>query len=152
VGDGELREELQAQVGELKLDAHIHFLGSRLDVADLLAASDIFVLPSLWEGLSMALLEAMAAGLPIVASEVSGTAHAIVPNETGLLVPPGDIQKLTQAVGRLLSNPTFAQALGAAARQRAEREFSARKQADEHLALYRRLLTGTSASQPGNRR
>jgi glycosyltransferase involved in cell wall biosynthesis len=151
VGDGELREELQAQVAQLDLE-RIHFLGNRHDVPDLLAASDIFVLPSLWEGLSMALLEAMASGLPIVASEVSGTVQAIIPNETGLLVPPGDVQRLTEAIEQLLSNPARAQAMGAAARRRVEAEFSAQKQADEHLALYHRLLDEASSSQNGKGR
>jgi glycosyltransferase involved in cell wall biosynthesis len=130
----------------LNLGEHIHFLGNRHDVPDLLAASDIFVLPSLWEGLSMALLEAMASGLPIVASEVSGTVQVVIPNETGLLVPPGDVQKLTEAIKQLLSDPTRAQAMGAAAKQRVEAEFSAQKQADEHLTLYRRLLAQSIAS------
>lgn len=140
VGDGELRAELQAQVAAFHLDDHIHFLGNRHDVPNLLAASDIFVLPSLWEGLSMALLEAMASGLPIVASEVSGTVQAIIPNETGLLIPPGDVPKLTEAISQLLSELACAQEMGEAARRRAEAEFSARKQADKHLALYHRLL------------
>ena len=136
------REELQAQVAGLNLGKHIHFLGNRHDVSDLLAASDVFVLPSLWEGLSMALLEAMASGLPIVASKVSGTVQAILPNETGLLIPPGDVQRLTEAIEQMLDDPVRAQAMGAAARRRVEAEFSAEKQADDHIALYRRLLNG----------
>ena len=88
----------------------------------------------------MALLEAMATGLPIVASEVSGTIQAIFPGETGLLVPPGNVEKLVEAIRQLLSDPAHAWAMGAAARRRAEAEFSAQKQADQHLALYRRLL------------
>jgi glycosyltransferase involved in cell wall biosynthesis len=152
VGDGELREELQAQIARLDLEERIHFLGNRHDVPDLLAGSDVFVLPSLWEGLSMALLEAMASGLPIVASKVSGTVQAIIPNETGLLVPPGDVQRLTEAIEQLLSDPARAQAMGAAARRRVEAEFSAQKQADEHLALYHRLLDEASTSGNGTRR
>jgi glycosyltransferase involved in cell wall biosynthesis len=74
----------------------------------------------------MALLEAMASGLPIVASSVSGTVQAIIPNETGLLVPPGNVTELTEAIDTLLSDPETAQALGAAAKQRAEAEFSAK--------------------------
>jgi glycosyltransferase involved in cell wall biosynthesis len=109
-------------------------------VSELLIASDVFVLPSFWEGLSMALLEAMAAGLPIVASEVSGTVQVVAPNETGILVPPGDAQRLARAIDQVLADPTQAQAMGAAARRRIEEEFSARKQADEYLSLYRRLL------------
>ncbi len=140
IGDGELGEELQAQTDRLGLGEHIHFLGNRHDVPDLLAASDLFVLPSLWEGLPMALIEAMATGLPIVATQVSGTIQVMVPDETGILVPPGEAQKLTEAVLQILSDSERALAMGAAARRRVEEEFSAQKQADEHLALYHRLL------------
>jgi glycosyltransferase involved in cell wall biosynthesis len=143
IGDGPLKRELQAQVEKVSLNTHIHFLGNRSDVPELLAASDFFALPSLWEGLSMALLEAMTTGLPIVASEVSGTVGAITPNETGLLVPPGNSQQLAEAIEQLLTNPKQAQAMGAAARRLVETEFSAQKQADEHLALYYRLLNGS---------
>ena len=144
IGDGELREELQAQTSRLNLDRHVHFLGNRHDVPNLLAASDIFVLPSLWEGLSMALLEAMASSLPIVASEVSGTVQAIIPYETGLLVPPGDVQKLAEAIRQLLSDPGRAKAMGIAARRRVEAEFSAQRQVGEHIALFHRLLNRAS--------
>lgn len=140
IGDGDLREELQAQVKNLNLDQHIHFLGNRHDVPQLLAASDFFVLPSLREGLSMALLEAMATGLPIVATEISGAVQAIIPNETGILVPPGDARQLAKAIEQLITDPIQAKAMGKAAKQRVETEFSARKQAEEHLALYRHLL------------
>jgi glycosyltransferase involved in cell wall biosynthesis len=145
IGDGELREELQEQTERLNLCRHVHFIGNRHDVPDLLAASDIFVLPSLWEGLSMALLEAMASRLPIVASEVSGTIQAIIPNETGLLVPPGDVRKLKKAIRQMLSDPALAKAMGTAAKLRVDAEFSAHKQVSEHLALYHRLLNGNSA-------
>lgn len=141
VGDGELRKELQAQVDELGLVGRIHFLGSRLDVPRLLQASDLFVLPSLWEGLPMALLEAMASGKPCVATAVSGTKLVMIANETGLLVPPGDAQKLAEAILELLADPARAKAMGIAARQRVVQEFSAQKQAGEHMALYHRLLT-----------
>ncbi|MCP4538179.1 MAG: glycosyltransferase [Chloroflexi bacterium] len=140
VGDGELRDVLQAQVAALNLSNHVRFLGNRQDIGDLLVAADVFVLSSLWEGLSMALLEAMASSLPIVATEVSGTTQAIISDETGLLVPPGDATKLAQAIEQLLSNPERARAMGARARQRVETEFGARKQANEHIALYRQLL------------
>lgn len=142
IGDGELREELQAQSERLGLGKHIHFLGNRGDVPDLLAASDLFVLPSLWEGLPMALIEAMASGLPIVATEVSGTVQVMVSGETGILVSPGDAQKLTEAILRLVSDPEQALAMGVAARCRVEEEFSAQKQALEHLALYHGSLQG----------
>jgi glycosyltransferase involved in cell wall biosynthesis len=131
----------------LSLDKHVHFMGNRQDVPDLLAASDIFVLPSLWEGLSMALLEAMASGLPIVASAVSGTVQVITHNETGLLVPPGDVSGLVEAIAAILNDPHRAQALGVAAQEHVVREFSAQKQAQEHLALYRRLLSPSHTSR-----
>jgi len=152
VGDGDLREKLQARVKSLDLDGRIHFLGSRSDVPQLLAASDFFALPSLWEGLPMALLEAMATGLPIVATEVSGTVQVMVPNETGILVPPGDTQRLVQAIEQLVSDAVRARAMGATARRRVETEFSAQRQADEHLALYHRLLNGVPVSPNGKER
>lgn len=139
IGDGELREELQAQTERRQLGENIHFLGNRHDVTDLLAASDLFVLPSLWEGLPMALIEAMASGLPIVATQVSGTTQVMLSGETGILVPPGDTQTLTGAILEMLSNPERARAMGVAARRHVEEGFSAQRQADEHLDLYHRL-------------
>lgn len=135
-GDGQLRSELQAQARSLGLDDHIHFLGNRSDVPALLAASDYFVLPSLWEGLPMALIEAMASGLPILATQVSGTKQVMVDGQTGLLIPPGDVEQLRAGIVRLLEEPAQAQRMGLAARRRVEEYFSARKQAQEHLALY----------------
>lgn len=143
IGDGDLREELQARTRAFGLDGHIHFLGSRNDVPDLLPASDYFVLPSLWEGLPMALVEAMASGLPVIATEVSGTQQVMVPGETGLLVPPGNVRQLQQAIIYLLSEPERARAMGAAARQRVEAFFGAKKQAADHIALYRREWNGS---------
>ncbi len=140
VGDGELREELQTQTRRLGLEKHIHFLGLRSDVPALLAASDYFVLPSLWEGLSMALVEAMASGLPIIATAVSGTTQVMIPGETGLLVPPGDVDGLKQAILRLLADPARARAMGAAARQHVAAQFGAEKQAADHIALYRQAF------------
>lgn len=138
VGDGELRGELEAKTKALNLDNNIEFLGTRQDVPELLAASDMFVLPSLWEGLPMALVEAMASGLPIVATDVSGSKQAVVSGETGILVPPGDVQELSNAINYLLSNPEIGEKMGAAARIRADEVFSARKQARDHLDLYSR--------------
>lgn len=89
----------------------------------------------------MALLEGMATGLPIVASEVSGTIQVIVPGESGLLVPPGEVNCLVEAIDRLLSDPIMTRQLGTAAKQRVQAEFSAHKQAYEHLQLYRRLCS-----------
>ena len=89
VGDGGLRAECEEQARRLGLEEAVAFLGTRRDVPDLLAASDAFVLPSLWEGLSLALIEAMASGLPVVATDVSGSSLAVVDGETGWLVRSG---------------------------------------------------------------
>jgi glycosyltransferase involved in cell wall biosynthesis len=151
VGDGELAGDLRAQARAAGVDERVHFLGSRGDVPDLLAASDSFVLPSLWEGLPMALIEAMASGLPIIATAVSGTNQVMVPGETGLLVAPGDTAALREAIVALLSEPARAAAMGVSARQRVELSFSAKQQAEAHMAMYRRAVarfTGKQAVLP----
>jgi glycosyltransferase involved in cell wall biosynthesis len=136
IGDGELRQALEAQIAAHHLENNVHLLGTRHDVPALLAAADMFVLPSLWEGLPMALVEAMAAGLPVVATEVSGTRQVMVDGETGLLVPPGEITPLVRAISLLLADPARAAIMGAAGRQRVESLFGARRQTAEHLALF----------------
>lgn len=88
----------------------------------------------------MALLEAMATGLPIVASAVSGTVQAMTSGQHGLLIPSGDIDRLTEAVIYMITHPDEARAMGASARQRVAQEFSAQRQAKEHIQLYLQLL------------
>jgi len=145
IGDGELRDQLQGQAKQAGVSKNIHFLGVRKDVPELLADADLFVLSSLWEGLSVALLEAMAAGKPIVASSISGTIQAVTHNQTGLLVPPRDSRALAEATVQLLSDPAKAWEMGQAAKQYVEENFSAKKQVDEHLALYHQLLSGNES-------
>jgi glycosyltransferase involved in cell wall biosynthesis len=113
-GDGKLYDELMAQIKTLGLEGHAVLLGGRNDVPRLLAASDIFVLSSLWEGLPVAVLEAMAAGVPVVATSVSDTPRVVV-DGTGLLVPSQDPGQLSQALCSLLDNPALRQSLGMAA-------------------------------------
>jgi glycosyltransferase involved in cell wall biosynthesis len=140
IGDGEQRDALQTQVERNCVDKHVHFMGFRQDIPQLLAASNFFVLPSLWEGLPMALIEAMASGLPVIATAVSGSKQVVVDGESGLLVAPGNATQLEQALVRLLSNPELAQALGRAAQARVATRFGAKKQAEEHIALFLREL------------
>jgi starch synthase (maltosyl-transferring) len=140
IGDGELRDELLVQAKEAGIAANVHFLGVRDDVPALLAAADLFALPSLWEGLSIALLETMSASKPIVATAVSGTTQVMIPGRTGFVVPPGDSQALVDAIIRLLTDPAQAKAMGRAAKQHVSANYSAQKQSDEHLALYHRLV------------
>jgi glycosyltransferase involved in cell wall biosynthesis len=144
VGEGNLRSVLEAQVEMLNLDQHVHFVGNRSDIPHVLAISEIFVLPSLWEGLSVALLEAMAAGRPIVATAVSGTTQVMISGQTGLIVPAGNSHSLAEAMIQLLSHPEEAQAMGQKARQHVTVNFSAQKQVDEYLCLYHRLLAQSS--------
>lgn len=146
VGDGELRSSLEAQVCAAGIEGNVHFLGNRNDVPAILAASDVFVLPSLWEGLPMALIEAMASGLPVIATLVSGSQQVVEQGQSGLLVPPGEVAPLRQAIEDLLVDPERAKLLGKAAQRRIEEAYSARRQAEEHLVLYRREWGKTQAA------
>jgi glycosyltransferase involved in cell wall biosynthesis len=122
------------------VDARVRFLGYRKDVALILAASDVFALPSLWEGMSNAVLEAMAAGKPVVATAVDGAVDQVLPGESGLLVPPGDADALAQALLDLARDPRKAQEMGIKGRERVRREFSLDRMTDAYIELYRRLL------------
>ncbi len=141
-GDGPLRGELEALAGELGIAGRCAFLGERADVADLLAAADLFVLPSLYEGLPLSVLEAMAARRPVVATAIGGTDEAVAHEETGLLVPPRDPPALAAAIRRLLHDPALADRLAAAGRQRVEREFSAESAARRVMEIYDEVLAG----------
>ena len=114
-GDGPLRPSLENQVQMLGLSKRVNFLGMRDDVTSLLAAADIFILPSLWEGLPRALLEAIAAGLPAVATRVDGTQELITDGIHGLLVPPNDPEALADSIIQLLENPELRAKIGATA-------------------------------------
>jgi len=135
-----LRPQVEALVAELKLIYWLVLTGLRRDVPELMAAFDIFVLSSLWEGLPRVLPQAMATGLPIVATAIDGNAEAIEDGVNGLLVPPGQPAALAQAVIRLLRDPQMARRMGEAGRALAD-EFGARKMVGEIVNLYEELLT-----------
>jgi glycosyltransferase involved in cell wall biosynthesis len=139
-GAGKLRERLQALADKTGCSNRIHFLGLRNDVPVLMAVADLFVLPSLSEAMPMALLEAMAAGVPIVATAVPGVEQVITPCETGLIVQPGDSMGLADAINLILTHPESARRMGRSARQYVTDNYSAEKQASEYLALYRAVL------------
>jgi glycosyltransferase involved in cell wall biosynthesis len=142
---GPERARLDAFAAEHDLRDRVHILGQREDIPNLQAAADVFAMPSLWEGLPIALLEAMHAGTAIVASEVSGIPEAIVSGEHGVLVPPGDSRALASALAELLASPAQRARLAAAARVRAEREFSVQAMADRYEALYRAACSAPSS-------
>lgn len=136
-GDGMMRAELEAMAARTGQD--VRFLGQRRDIRALLAVADVVVLPSLSEGLSNALLEAMAAGRAIVATDVGGNAEAV--GEAGLLVPVGDVAALAEGMERVLADATLRRRLGSAAADRARSEFSIETMVDRHVQLYQKHLT-----------
>jgi glycosyltransferase involved in cell wall biosynthesis len=140
IGTGPLEQPMREAVRRQGLDRYIRLLGQRDDVPDLLSAADLFVLPSRFEGLPLALLEAMAARLPVVATRVCGTTEAIRDGTTGLIVEPGHPVALAAAVLRVLGRPDLGARLGAMGCAWVEREFGAARMARETLALYRQLL------------
>lgn len=123
VGEGRLREQLETRAAALDLAPRVTFLGARSDVADILRALDVYAMPSLWEGLSLAMLEAMAAGLPLVMSDVSGVAQAFGDEVCGMRVPPGDAAALADAIRQLAESPQRRARMGEAARRRTRAEF-----------------------------
>jgi glycosyltransferase involved in cell wall biosynthesis len=140
VGGGRRESEVEQLSDGLDLTGKVHFLGQRRDVPDLLHAMDIFVLPSYSEGISLALLEAMAAGLPVVASAVGGNPEVVTDGETGLLIPPRDAEALAGAMERLLADPAWAKAMGENARRHVETNYSLERLGREIRAIYEELL------------
>ena len=136
VGDGRLRAELEERADALGVAQWTSFLGTRHDIPEILKALDLCVMPSLWEGLSVAMLEAMAAGLPLVISDVSGVSQVVGDNQYGLKVPAGDAQALARAIGELAADPGRRRALGAAARERVVARFSSQAMLAELSRLY----------------
>ena len=117
VGDGPLREELEAQAQALGIRDRVMFLGSRRDTLELLSGFDVFVLPSVIEGMSNALLEAMAVGLPVVATSVGGNSEVVVDGQTGFLVPAADPGSMAAAIVKLLHAPEMGTEIGAAGKR-----------------------------------
>lgn len=139
-GNGPSRAELQQRAHTLGVADRVDFLGHRDDVPQLLACSDAVVLPSVYEGLPLAALEAMAAERPIVATAIGGTDEAILDGETGVLVPPGDPAALARALRELLGDPSRASRLARAGRTRVETLFSVAPMVERVTAVYDELV------------
>jgi glycosyltransferase involved in cell wall biosynthesis len=133
-------EKLQPLVDELNLAASVRLAGFRTDVPRLLSASDLFVLPSFQEAAGTALREAMAAGLACIGTNVGGIPESIQHDATGLLVPPGDVQTLAEAIIGLLADPPKAQALAARGREFVRAHFTLEPASIRMEAFYERLL------------
>ena len=135
---GDQQEALQEYVEDEDWADRVHILSNRDDVPDLLALADIFVMPSLWEGLPMALLEAMVARKAIVASATAGIPEAIENGKEGLLVAPGEVDALAAALKSLITDPARRNALGEAAGSRAHQEFTENVMTDRYESMYKR--------------
>lgn len=147
VGDGELRGELEEQCRQLGLAPQTHFTGWREDVADLLALSDLFVLPSLGEHFGRVLIEAMAMAKPVVATNAGGVPEIVEHGRTGLLVPPASPRALAEAVVDLMRDPARASEFGQVGRRLAESRFSLERHVDSITTLYEALAATSRHSR-----
>ncbi len=145
VGEGPGREGLEVLARELGSEGQVIFTGHRSDLGSIYAAMDIFVLPSLNEGMPMTILEALAARRPVVATRVGGVPRMILPEQTGLLVEPGDTVGLRDAIARLLADPQLRRRLAENGYTWVQQNFSAQAMARKYLELYRRLLRQAEA-------
>lgn len=147
LGDGRQRRELEGLSSRLALNGIVTFLGYREDAREILNLFDIFVLSSLWEGLPLVVLEAMAASKPVVATRVPGTAEAVIDGETGLLLPLRDSKGLAESIKKLLADQGLAQEMGKAGRRRISKYFGAERMVDETERLYVDLMRSKQKKQ-----
>lgn len=140
VGEGGLQEQLESQAEDLGVSRQVHFLGLRTDIPDVLGATDVFVLSSAWEGNPLSMMEAMAAGLPIVSTAVGGVPDLIANGREGFLVPPGDVKGFSGAMTFLLRDRETRRSMGTAAAQRAKENFDVSKMVRAYEQLYENLI------------
>jgi glycosyltransferase involved in cell wall biosynthesis len=143
-GDGSHKIQLQRMVQTLGLRDEVSFVGFIKDVPKFLSSIDVLVLPSLFEGLGVAALEAMAAGKPVVATRVGGLAESIIDGETGFLVPPQDGIALADSIEKLVANPSMARAMGLKGAARVQSNFTIEQMASQNETYYYALLDGTA--------
>ena len=142
LGAGSLQKELQDLAAVRGLADAVHFAGHTGDVAHWLERADVLVHPARWEGFGLVLLEAMLAELPVVASNVSSIPEIVADGETGLLVPPDDVERLAAAITALLEDPARRAAYGSAALERARQRFSVERMTAHTIAVYKEALAG----------
>ncbi len=140
VGKGELRDELERYSQSLGIENNVMFMGERNDIPDLLQNMDIFVMTSLYEGMSNAIMEAMAAGLPVVATDAGGNSELVIDGETGFLCPSNDAKVLAGRVARLINDGKEAKRMGENGRKRILNEFGIEKMIKETENIYKELL------------
>ena len=139
-GAGPLQDQLQAQIEKLNVQNNMKLLGQWDSIPEILAAADVFVLPSRWEGLPMALLEGMMAGLPVIATRVEGVDEVVQPGEHGLLVPLESPAELAQAILQLLRSPQDRQRMGKAARERVLSSYTTDRMCEAYLQVIEKGL------------
>ena len=144
-GEGALRDALRRWIEEATLTRRVHLLGSRSDVPSLLKRADLFAFPSRTEGLPNALMEAMAAGCPIVTTDVPGCRDLVTQDRTGLVVPYGDVAALSAAMDRLLQDRSRATALGRAAAEEVTEKWQLSVMLDAYVALYHEVVARRGA-------
>jgi len=142
IGDGPERRRLESAVRRRRLQGRVSFLGARDDARELIARADIFVLPSLREGLPLVLLEALHAGRPVVAARLPALEGVVADGREAVLVEAGSPGALAAGIQRLVADPARAAAMGLAGREKARRRFSIKRAARDYLRLYRNLLEG----------
>jgi glycosyltransferase involved in cell wall biosynthesis len=146
--DGHMSAELKHQVRSLGLNGRVSFLGHRDDVPDLLAAADLLALPSLNEGAAGAAIEAMALGLPVVASDLPPLREVTEHGASGLLVPVASPQALAEAIVRLLQDHDLARALGTRGREIFEQRFTLERSVERMVGMYRAVVAAGPADRP----
>jgi glycosyltransferase involved in cell wall biosynthesis len=142
-GDGPMRAALESEIGRAGLRDEVSFVGFVDDAPTFLACVDLLAMPSLFEGLGVAALEAMAASKPVVASRVGGLAESVVDGVTGLLVAPRDVDALASAIAKLVRSPTLAKSMGRQGRDRVRQYYSLENMARQNEAYYFELLSAT---------
>lgn len=140
VGSGPSLESCKALAKSLGIENQVSFLGDRRDVPDLLAQSQIFILSTHYEGLPISILEAMRAGLPVVATSVNGIPEEVVDGKTGFLAPRQDVQALADALHTLINSPEIRQQMGEAGREKFEQEFTVERMINETREIYEKIL------------
>ncbi len=147
VGDGPLRLAVEQQVAKLNLGDRVEFLGQRLNVSEILASGHIFALFTNWEGFPISILEAMRAGLPVVASDVNGVREAVADGSTGFLAAAGDVAMFRQRLEQLVQDDSLRGRLGAAGRRRFEKEFTVEAMLGKTAGIYRSAAMPVVAPQ-----
>lgn len=140
VGEGPQQDALIQRIDDLEVAPRVHLLGHQEQAVDWIQAADCFWLGSGYEGQSNALMEAMACGKPVVATDIAGNRDLVVPDQSGVLVPVGDAAAFARETRRLIGDPQWAETLGQNARQRMQTEFTVEQMIKNHIAFYRELV------------